>query len=313
MAVAHQEARLGVSRRSGLELSPPADVSTRGSRAAGDRPRRLLALDVDGTLVTARGDVAPVDKEAIDAARRRGVTVTICTGRLYAGTRDVALAIGLRGPLACMDGSVLCTTDGDREIERARIPDHAGDRIRELVARDRLKTFLFHGNDVVHDEHGEDLLDYVSIWSPLGRRVASVLDAAHWSDEGAPSAVVTLGAEDAIVAGSRALDGVPGVQHLAFPATRAGGVGYWGMVIRRAGVDKGTALAAIAAHHGVAMENVTAVGDWINDVPMLRVAGRSFAMAQAPDEVKRAATDVLAADAASGGGVAEAIARAGLA
>ncbi len=275
--------------------------------------RRLLALDVDGTLVTSDGSIAPLDRDAIEAARRRGVVITICTGRLYAGTRDVALAIGLRGPLACMDGSVLCTTDGDREIERAAIPATAGARVRQLVAEAGFKTFLFHGNDVVHDPAGDELLDYVRIWSPLGRRVESVLEDSHWSAERAPSAIVALGSEAAVLAGSKALGTIDGVQHLAFPATRASGIGYWGMVIRRAGVDKGTALRAIAEHHGVAMENVVAVGDWLNDVPMLQAAGRSFAMAQAPEVVKSAATDVLDADATAGGGVAEAVRRAGLA
>jgi hypothetical protein len=54
------------------------------------------------------------------------------------------------------------------------------------------------------------------------------------------------------------------------------------------------------------------VGDWLNDLPMFQVAGRSFAMGQAPDAVKSAATDVLDATATTGGGIAEAARRAGL-
>ena len=49
------------------------------------------------------------------------------------------------------------------------------------------------------------------------------------------------------------------------------------------------------------------VGDWINDIPMFEVAGRSFAMGQAPDEVKSRATDVLTETSETGGGVASAI------
>jgi len=57
------------------------------------------------------------------------------------------------------------------------------------------------------------------------------------------------------------------------------------------------------------LAEAVAVGDWINDVPMFEVAGRSFAMASAPDAVRAKATDVLAAMAGSGGGIAEAIRR----
>jgi hydroxymethylpyrimidine pyrophosphatase-like HAD family hydrolase len=84
------------------------------------------------------------------------------------------------------------------------------------------------------------------------------------------------------------------------------------MVVRTAGVDKGTAIEWIARHHGVTLAEVVVVGDWLNDVPMMKAAGRSFAMAQSPAAVKAAATDVLAADTWSGGGIAEAAERAGL-
>ena len=86
----------------------------------------------------------------------------------------------------------------------------------------------------------------------------------------------------------------------------------WGMVVRAAGIDKGTAIEWIADHYGVTLRDIVAVGDWLNDVPMLRRAGRSFAMGQAPSEVRAAATDLLDADAWTGGGIAEAAERAGL-
>jgi hydroxymethylpyrimidine pyrophosphatase-like HAD family hydrolase len=84
------------------------------------------------------------------------------------------------------------------------------------------------------------------------------------------------------------------------------------MVVRAARVDKGTAIDWLAGHYQIKPEEIVVVGDWLNDVPMFRRAGRSFAMAQAPEDVKSAATDVLVADAKSGGGIAEAAERAGL-
>jgi hypothetical protein len=79
------------------------------------------------------------------------------------------------------------------------------------------------------------------------------------------------------------------------------------MIVRSAGATKGTALRWIAEHQQVALEDTVCVGDWINDVPMFKVAGRSFAMAQAPDDVKAAATDVLPVTSEQGGGVAHAL------
>jgi hydroxymethylpyrimidine pyrophosphatase-like HAD family hydrolase len=99
---------------------------------------------------------------------------------------------------------------------------------------------------------------------------------------------------------------------VTFPVRRAAYAGMWGMVVRAAGASKGTAIEWIARHEGVELSEVIAVGDWLNDIPMLEAAGRSFAMAHAPDEVKAAATEVLDADVLGGGGVEEAAQRAGL-
>jgi hydroxymethylpyrimidine pyrophosphatase-like HAD family hydrolase len=81
------------------------------------------------------------------------------------------------------------------------------------------------------------------------------------------------------------------------------------MVVRAAGGTKGTALAWLADHHGLAMEETVCVGDWLNDVSMFGVAGRSFAMGQAPHEVKQAATDVLEETNETGGGIARIVER----
>ena len=82
--------------------------------------------------------------------------------------------------------------------------------------------------------------------------------------------------------------------------------------MRRAGVDKGTATRWLADYHGLSVSDVVAVGDWINDVPMFAVAGKSFAMAQAPEDVYSAATFRLKASQETGGGIREAAERAGL-
>jgi hydroxymethylpyrimidine pyrophosphatase-like HAD family hydrolase len=77
--------------------------------------------------------------------------------------------------------------------------------------------------------------------------------------------------------------------------------------VRAAGNTKGTAVRWIADREKVSLAHTVCVGDWINDVPMFEVAGRSFAMGHAPDEVKAKATDVLEETAEDGGGVARAI------
>lgn len=69
------------------------------------------------------------------------------------------------------------------------------------------------------------------------------------------------------------------------------------------GVDKGTALAELAHSRGLERAEVAAVGDWYNDLPMLRWAHWSFAMGQAPDAIVSAARRKLPSTAATGGAI----------
>jgi hydroxymethylpyrimidine pyrophosphatase-like HAD family hydrolase len=98
------------------------------------------------------------------------------------------------------------------------------------------------------------------------------------------------------------------MQVAMFPFRRDGE--HWGMVARASGGTKGTALEWVSGHYGIDLSETVCVGDWLNDLPMMTCAGRSFAMGQAPAEVKAAATDVLETSIDTGGAIAEAIGRA---
>jgi hydroxymethylpyrimidine pyrophosphatase-like HAD family hydrolase len=75
--------------------------------------------------------------------------------------------------------------------------------------------------------------------------------------------------------------------------------GVWAVRAQAPACSKGVALASLASRLGVAREDVAAVGDWWNDLPMLAWAGRSFAMAHAPAGVCEAAGDVVSSVAAA--------------
>src|SRR2546422_8625301 len=78
--------------------------------------RKLFATDLDGTLLGPNGEIRDADRQAIAALTRRGVIVTIVTGRMYSGTRAVAHSIDLSGPICCVDGSAIVAVEGDRGL-----------------------------------------------------------------------------------------------------------------------------------------------------------------------------------------------------
>jgi Cof subfamily protein (haloacid dehalogenase superfamily) len=277
---------------------------------------RLLAVDLDGTLLDATvGAPHEADKQAILSLARRGVPTTIVTGRLYSGTRDTALDIGATGAVACVDGCHLVDASTGADLHHGGLAGEDAARLREALERHGPSSFVFAHDQIVYDEQGARLLGYVRTWSRDQVRADRVTDHTSWSHERGITAVVSIGERSTIESIVAELESTMAgrAQVVSFPVRRSDAYREtWALMVRRAGYSKGTALHYLAAHYGVAVEEIVAVGDWLNDIPMFEVAGLSFAMGQAPEEVKKAATHELSADASTGGGIAEAAARAGL-
>ncbi len=275
---------------------------------SGDRPR-LIAVDLDGTLLDAAGEPHERDVAALQAALQAGVRVSIVTGRLYSGTRSVAQRLGLRGAVGCADGSHLVLAGDHSTLLHHGLEGHAASVVRGAFAQTALATFVFAEDAIGHDPRGQPFVGYVSTWSPDIRPVGDVFAHPLWACARGITAAVGLGPALAIAecAAGLARD-LPGALFVATFPVRRGRLGELSAIIVRASAgSKGTAVRWIAEREGVALADTVCVGDWMNDIPMFEVAGRSFAMAQAPAELKAKATDVLPQAVGEGGGIAQAV------
>jgi Cof subfamily protein (haloacid dehalogenase superfamily) len=282
----------------------PAAKSKRAPKSA----YKLLAVDLDGTLLDHDGKPHDEDVRAIQALMESGIPVAIITGRLYSGTRPTAEIVGIRGPVACADGSHVVRVETDETLVHHGIRGPSARKLRDAVVRNELATFLFAEDAIVYDGAGEAYLPYLRTWSSDMRRAASIVDDPMWKAATGLTAVVALGPEAAICA---AVDDIhkgcrDKAQVSAFPVKRV--PGNWGLIARASAGTKGTALEWLAEHHGCTLAETVTVGDWLNDVPMFAVSGRAFAMGQAPDVVKQVATDVLEETSDGGGGIARVVA-----
>lgn len=283
------------------------DLLSFGSSVRPDSPYKLLAVDLDGTVLSRDGVPHAIDRAAIARLRDHGVPTTIVTGRLYSGSREIARTLGIEGPIACVDGSQIVDTRSDEEVFVRAIGASTAVAVRDLLATHGAASFLFAQDLIVHDALGEPFAHYVRTWSPKVEVVERVVDHPHWEHERGVMAVVALGTTETIlsVVATMRADLAETMLVVDFPVARLSGM--HALVARAAGATKGTALAWLAEHHGCTLAEIVAVGDWVNDVPMFHAAGRSFVMGQAPEHVKRSASDRLLADLHSGGGIAEAI------
>ncbi len=280
--------------------------------AAPVRPPRLLAIDLDGTLVDSHGRPHAEDVRAIRAALAQGVNVTIATGRLYSGTRAIADELGLHHAIACVDGSHIVDSASRATLMHVGLSESAALSLRDEFARTDLVSYVLAMDGVSYDPRGEPYLPYVATWSKNVRPHEDVLRPELWSVPGGVSAVVGVGSRTQI---DHVADFVDchlrgSVQVTRFSVGSLGGPNRWALIARVAGLTKGSALRWMAERQGVSLSETVCVGDWLNDVPMFEVAGRSYAMGQSPREVRERATDVLEETGEKGGGVARVLAEA---
>jgi hydroxymethylpyrimidine pyrophosphatase-like HAD family hydrolase len=266
------------------------------------RSIRLLALDVDGTLLRSDGTVAEADREAIAAASARGVAVTLATGRLSSSAMPFARALGLDVPLVCADGAVLfCPTRSVALVETALSAQGLATFLA-LLSGHLLAPFVCTHEAICGAAFDRDRFPFVTGWTD--RFVAR--DPSASPSVLAPVTAIGVGPASAVAAVHEAWQADAGLADdiAVFPIRTTD---HWVVRLTPRGCSKAVGLALLAERLGILAAEVAAVGDWHNDLSMLAWAGRSFAMGQAPPEVREVAKHSLRATAETGGGVAEAL------
>lgn len=262
---------------------------------------RLLILDLDGTALDDSGRISDADASAARALLARGVGVTIATGRLFTGSSAAAERLGVTGSIAVMNGSQHVDVQTERVTFARTIGGAARTHIGGAFSRHGVAPFLYTTRRIHCDRRDVQHRDYLAIWSPNVDDHEDLLASALWTEAPDAVAICAMGTADAIDGAWAELEPQIGDEIGAERFTTFSGERF--LKLRSAGMHKGLAVERLAAERGCTPAETVAVGDWTNDLPMLRAAGRSFAMGHAGPEVHAAASDVL--DASPGGAVAE--------
>ena len=109
---------------------------------------KLLVLDLDGTALNADRRLAAVDVEAARRLRSAGVHVTIATGRIFTGTQRVARELGVRGPVAVMNGCEILDAESGATLFGAYVRPDAHRAIRGVLYAHGLSPFLFESRTI---------------------------------------------------------------------------------------------------------------------------------------------------------------------
>jgi hypothetical protein len=284
---------------------PPASTS---------RPVRLLVLDVDGTLTDSSHRVSAVAREAVTRVHRAGIRVMLATGRRYRDALPIAAELGIDVPLVTASGALVKRPSDHATLARAAFAPGVLEGVVRMVVDAGYEPILYTDSyDRGFDFHCRSLVDAAADPGPMGggglreylgrnRDLADVRPDLHESPPAGVFAGFTMGGRDAMTALEAALDAAfPGA--LALHTIKSPRYRDWMCEIAPAGVTKWSGVMSLAAGWGIAPEEICAVGDDVNDLPMIRAAGLGIAMGNARPEVARVADAVVGSN--DGPGIAD--------
>jgi Cof subfamily protein (haloacid dehalogenase superfamily) len=262
-----------------------------------DQPIKLIAVDLDGTLLDSEHNVSPRTMSALRAAMARDVQIVIATGKTYDSATRIIDELGITTPGVYVQGLVIHNADGtvrssttlDPAVVRAAA-DFADAHGIPAVAYSERRIMCRELHEHIHvlSGYGEPLAEAVG---PLG-------DAAASSPV---NKLIFLGAPEQMTSAREAL-----AMQLGDKATLVQALAHM-LEILPPGASKGAGVQRLLDELGIAPENMLAIGDGENDVEMLQMAGIGVAVANAMPHALEAANVVVASN--DDDGAAEAIER----
>lgn len=256
---------------------------------------RLLALDLDGTLLDPTGSLTVRSTSALRAAHDAGTVVVLASGRppfMAAPVIDVLADVVTHGVMA--NGSIVCTFPDGAPLREIHFSiELAVDTVQLLRGHDSSFGFALATNAGFAQEPGFSERMPATAFAPVS---ADVLEAAVGAQ-----AARKLMVFHRTTPAHRLLETLPALLH---PSLNVSHMGADAVEIGPAGIDKATGLQWLCEHLGIDRADVVAIGDEYNDHEMLRWAGHGIAMGNADEVTKSLADSVTLSNADDGVAVA---------
>ena len=261
---------------------------------------KLVAVDMDGTLLSERLEISEENVRAIHQAQRQGIIIAIATGRPYAWVRRKLEEVRLQCPVIGTNGAETFLEDGSL-VHTAPISASRFLELREMLEREKLYYEVYTSKGVLTDN-----LEGAIAFRLIGVQRKSPDMPLHEAQQIAEARFARSGI--AAVTGLEAMLRDPSVQIYKVLAAsydieklqriKAGLAALSGLSVSSSDfnnleisheeANKGLALRRLAKLLAIPVEETAAIGDNLNDMAMLEAAGLAIAMGNAVDAVKRA-------------------------
>lgn len=240
---------------------------------------KLIMFDLDGTLLNEDGHISDKNKAAIKAVRKKGVLVTLASGRGYSSMLPFALELGTEAPLVCYNGAMVQNPRDDQAIlTHQGVPEKTARKAVEIL-RSRQIHINSYLDDMLTVENNNDHAKEYGRTKKVPYEVVNSLDEIK---PFSPTKILAIDSDpDKISALKKELE-----EKLDAAIFRSNPNFC---EILKPEIDKGWALQFLASHLNLDRDQVMAFGDQENDMGMIDKAGFGVAMGNALDKVKEIA------------------------
>lgn len=242
---------------------------------------KLVALDLDDTLLDNKRRISPKTAELIKKVREKGILVTLATGRMYSSALFYAKRLDMELPLITYQGALVKNSaSGEVLYYKPLDPESAG-KIADFFRQNQVHYNAYLGDNLYMEKitpEGRDYIDLTGIEAKFAENLAEEVKRT-----GSVKLMAISYDEKKILDLEKKLRENYGEK---FNITRS--KPYF-LEVMHGKANKAEALKVVAEHYGIHKEEVLAVGDSYNDIEMLRWAGIGVAVGNAPQLVKEAA------------------------
>ncbi len=261
---------------------------------------KLVAIDIDGTLLNPQGLIAPRTLVAVRAAAAAGVVVTLATARRYLNTGTLASILGLSVPLVTYDGALIVQHPQKNILHSHPLQASVAQQVVEVLVKHDVQPVVHHivaGEEEIWtgpiERDNAWIAEYFTAFPRLLRRMAYAELCAGHED---PLRVLAFAPQDVIAGMMEEISAL----NCAWNSIQQGNYSYAEMAIMHTHCSKASGVIALAHQLNIPLAQVMALGDNNNDIEMLQAVGWGVAMGQASATVKAAANAVTASNSENG-------------
>ncbi|MGC2321005.1 MAG: Cof-type HAD-IIB family hydrolase [Terriglobales bacterium] len=250
---------------------------------------RLLAIDIDGTLLDPQFQVSAANLAALKRAHQAGVEIVLVTGRRHQFALPIAQSLGLDLWLISSNGAVTRSAQGEL-FHRDLLPAQtARDLIAlmELYRGNLVLTFDREGKGALALERTEELTSHIQRWIENNLQYIDFVVPIERALVTDPIQAMFCGTIARMQEAEGRLRAAPLADRITVLKTRYDARDLVIVDVLNQGCSKGHALERWARHRGLTREQVMAIGDNYNDVEMLEFAGVPVIMGNAREDLKQ--------------------------